>query len=135
MPTDAAHGKKVLFYVRMASGNQIFDPWIYIMCQVSRLRRVKCKSEPQSCNHNVAFPHCAPTCLCAVSTLLPPMYIQYIVRCKYLHWRHASYCSPTGMLPFCYCCLHVGVIFDFEHATESLMSISLVLSQLFIWFY
>ncbi|XP_056894871.1 thromboxane A2 receptor isoform X1 [Takifugu flavidus] len=42
VPTDAAHGKKVLFYVRMASCNQIFDPWIYIMCQVSRLRRVKC---------------------------------------------------------------------------------------------
>lgn len=33
----------LLFYIRMASCNQIFDPWIYIMFQVSRLRRVKCK--------------------------------------------------------------------------------------------
>ncbi|XP_060889818.1 thromboxane A2 receptor isoform X2 [Labrus mixtus] len=31
----------VLFYLRMATCNQIFDPWIYIMFQVSRLRRVK----------------------------------------------------------------------------------------------
>ncbi|XP_034440047.1 thromboxane A2 receptor isoform X3 [Hippoglossus hippoglossus] len=31
----------VLFYIRMAPCNQIFDPWIYIMFQVSRLRRVK----------------------------------------------------------------------------------------------
>ncbi|XP_078141852.1 thromboxane A2 receptor isoform X2 [Centroberyx gerrardi] len=28
----------VLFYIRMATCNQIFDPWIYIMCQESRLR-------------------------------------------------------------------------------------------------
>ncbi|XP_031163312.1 thromboxane A2 receptor isoform X3 [Sander lucioperca] len=31
----------VLFCIRMATCNQIFDPWIYIMCKVSRLRRVK----------------------------------------------------------------------------------------------
>ncbi|XP_076009432.1 thromboxane A2 receptor isoform X2 [Genypterus blacodes] len=28
----------LLFYIRMATWNQILDPWIYIMCQVSKLR-------------------------------------------------------------------------------------------------
>nr|XP_055073912.1 thromboxane A2 receptor isoform X2 [Misgurnus anguillicaudatus] len=28
----------VLFFLRMATCNQIFDPWIYILCQESRLR-------------------------------------------------------------------------------------------------
>lgn len=56
---DPVKGETVLFFVRMASGNQIFDPWIYIMFQVSRLRRVKCETEPsQSCDHNSAIcPH------------------------------------------------------------------------------
>ncbi|XP_008329860.1 thromboxane A2 receptor isoform X3 [Cynoglossus semilaevis] len=31
----------VLFCIRMATCNQIFDPWIYIVCQVPCLRRVK----------------------------------------------------------------------------------------------
>ncbi|XDV22999.1 hypothetical protein PO909_027735, partial [Leuciscus waleckii] len=31
----------VLFYLRLATCNQICDPWIYILCQESRLRRVK----------------------------------------------------------------------------------------------
>nr|XP_020452261.1 thromboxane A2 receptor-like isoform X2 [Monopterus albus] len=31
----------VLFCIRMACCNQIFEPWIYIICQVTRLRRVK----------------------------------------------------------------------------------------------
>ncbi|XP_028300344.1 thromboxane A2 receptor isoform X2 [Gouania willdenowi] len=33
--------ERLLFSIRMATCNQIFDPWIYIMFQVSRLRRVK----------------------------------------------------------------------------------------------
>ncbi|XP_034035917.1 thromboxane A2 receptor isoform X2 [Thalassophryne amazonica] len=41
---DPVRPDTVLFYIRMATWNQIFDPWIYIMCQVSRLRRVKKKS-------------------------------------------------------------------------------------------
>ncbi|XP_041863087.1 thromboxane A2 receptor isoform X2 [Melanotaenia boesemani] len=36
--TFPAHDDKILFYIRMATFNQIFDPWIYIMFQVSRLR-------------------------------------------------------------------------------------------------
>ncbi|KAM6938231.1 thromboxane A2 receptor isoform 2-T2 [Lycodopsis pacificus] len=35
---DPVRGDIVVFYIRMATWNQIFDPWIYIMCQVSRLR-------------------------------------------------------------------------------------------------
>uniref|UniRef100_A0AAQ6AKN3 Thromboxane A2 receptor n=2 Tax=Amphiprion ocellaris TaxID=80972 RepID=A0AAQ6AKN3_AMPOC len=33
----------LLFYIRMATWNQILDPWIYIMCQVSRLRSLSLK--------------------------------------------------------------------------------------------
>ncbi|XP_029939448.1 thromboxane A2 receptor isoform X2 [Salarias fasciatus] len=33
--------EKILFGIRMATCNQIFDPWIYIVFQVSWLRRVK----------------------------------------------------------------------------------------------
>ncbi|XP_070764792.1 thromboxane A2 receptor isoform X2 [Enoplosus armatus] len=35
---DPVRDEHVLFYIRMATCNQIFDPWIYIMCQVTRLR-------------------------------------------------------------------------------------------------
>ncbi|XP_037626543.1 thromboxane A2 receptor isoform X2 [Sebastes umbrosus] len=35
---DPVRDEIVLFYIRMATCNQIFDPWIYIMCQVSQLR-------------------------------------------------------------------------------------------------
>ncbi|XP_054458395.1 thromboxane A2 receptor isoform X2 [Anoplopoma fimbria] len=35
---DPVRDDNVLFYIRMVTCNQIFDPWIYIMCQVSRLR-------------------------------------------------------------------------------------------------
>ncbi|XP_028443856.1 thromboxane A2 receptor isoform X2 [Perca flavescens] len=38
---DPVSADNVLFYIRMATCNQIFDPWIYIMCKVSQLRRVK----------------------------------------------------------------------------------------------
>ncbi|XP_055020881.1 thromboxane A2 receptor isoform X2 [Boleophthalmus pectinirostris] len=31
-------GEKLLFYIRMATCNQILDPWIYIMCQWAKLR-------------------------------------------------------------------------------------------------
>lgn len=59
---DPLSGENVLFFLRMATCNQIFDPWIYIMCQVSRLRRVKCEMKPpQRCDHNTAFLHYLPT--------------------------------------------------------------------------
>ncbi|XP_054646334.1 thromboxane A2 receptor isoform X4 [Dunckerocampus dactyliophorus] len=35
---EPVNDETVLFYIRMATCNQIFDPWIYIMCQVSRIR-------------------------------------------------------------------------------------------------
>nr|XP_046248154.1 thromboxane A2 receptor isoform X3 [Scatophagus argus] len=35
---DPVRGEIVLFHIRMATCNQIFDPWIYITCQESRLR-------------------------------------------------------------------------------------------------
>uniref|UniRef100_UPI0037E73850 thromboxane A2 receptor isoform X2 n=1 Tax=Semicossyphus pulcher TaxID=241346 RepID=UPI0037E73850 len=38
---DPVNDAFVLFCIRMATWNQISDPWIYIMFQVSRLRRVK----------------------------------------------------------------------------------------------
>lgn len=37
---DSITDERLLFYLRMATCNQILDPWIYIMCQWSRLRRV-----------------------------------------------------------------------------------------------
>lgn len=37
----AADPYSVLFYLRLATCNQICDPWIYILCQESSLRRVK----------------------------------------------------------------------------------------------
>ncbi|XP_040896430.1 thromboxane A2 receptor isoform X2 [Toxotes jaculatrix] len=50
--TAAPVGDEILlFHIRMATCNQIFDPWIYIMCQVSRLRsllRKLCCPEPNS---------------------------------------------------------------------------------------
>ncbi|XP_073332372.1 thromboxane A2 receptor isoform X2 [Pagrus major] len=39
---DRVGSDTVLFCIRMATCNQIFDPWIYIMCRASWLRRVKC---------------------------------------------------------------------------------------------
>ncbi|XP_028260286.1 thromboxane A2 receptor isoform X4 [Parambassis ranga] len=41
--------ENLLFCIRMATWNQIFDPWIYIIFQLSRLRRVK----------NLYCPNCA----------------------------------------------------------------------------
>lgn len=37
---DVADPYFVLFCLRLATINQICDPWIYILCQESRLRRV-----------------------------------------------------------------------------------------------
>ncbi|XP_008290421.1 thromboxane A2 receptor isoform X1 [Stegastes partitus] len=48
--------EKILFFIRMATCNQILDPWIYIMCQVSRLRRVKNKTKLSTCNNGIAYP-------------------------------------------------------------------------------
>ncbi|XP_053739768.1 thromboxane A2 receptor isoform X1 [Synchiropus splendidus] len=36
-------GESIVFCLRMASCNQIFDPWIYIMCQVNKLRALLLK--------------------------------------------------------------------------------------------
>ncbi|KAM4549455.1 thromboxane A2 receptor isoform 2-T4 [Odontesthes bonariensis] len=36
--TSSASDDMILIYIRMAAFNQIFDPWIYIMSQVCRLR-------------------------------------------------------------------------------------------------
>ncbi|XP_044056147.1 thromboxane A2 receptor isoform X2 [Siniperca chuatsi] len=44
---DPVRDENVLFCIRMATCNQIFDPWIYIMCQVSQLR---------SLLHKLCFP-------------------------------------------------------------------------------
>lgn len=49
------NSEKVLFYIRMASCNQILDPWIYIMCHVTRLRRVKKKVE-SNCQMDTTIP-------------------------------------------------------------------------------
>ncbi|XP_029906311.1 thromboxane A2 receptor isoform X2 [Myripristis murdjan] len=38
---EPATPENTLFYIRMATCNQILDPWIYITCQESRLRRVE----------------------------------------------------------------------------------------------
>ncbi|XP_051930576.1 thromboxane A2 receptor isoform X2 [Hippocampus zosterae] len=35
---EAIKDESVLLYIRLATCNQIFDPWIYIMCHVSRIR-------------------------------------------------------------------------------------------------
>ncbi|XP_061636019.1 thromboxane A2 receptor isoform X5 [Phyllopteryx taeniolatus] len=35
---EAVKDESVLLYIRLATCNQIFDPWIYIMCHVSRIR-------------------------------------------------------------------------------------------------
>ncbi|XP_053178182.1 thromboxane A2 receptor isoform X3 [Scomber japonicus] len=43
--TDTNKDDTILFYIRMATCNQIFDPWIYIMCQGCGLRRVKSKTK------------------------------------------------------------------------------------------
>ncbi|KAL7396234.1 hypothetical protein ABVT39_002693 [Epinephelus coioides] len=53
---DPVRDDIILFYIRMATCNQIFDPWIYIMCQVSRLRRVKSKSKTSKRYNNTASP-------------------------------------------------------------------------------
>lgn len=54
---DDVEDEIVLSYIRMASCNQIFDPWIYILCQVPQLRRVKSKTNLQKvCNNNIASP-------------------------------------------------------------------------------
>lgn len=46
----------LLFSIRMATWNQILDPWIYIMCQVTRLRRVKNKMQSSTCcNNDIAY--------------------------------------------------------------------------------
>ncbi|XP_072245418.1 thromboxane A2 receptor isoform X2 [Leuresthes tenuis] len=45
--TPSANDDMILIYLRMATFNQIFDPWIYIVSQVCRLRRVKSKANIQ----------------------------------------------------------------------------------------
>ncbi|XP_061154067.1 thromboxane A2 receptor isoform X2 [Syngnathus typhle] len=40
---EAVKGESILLYIRLATCNQILDPWIYIMCHLSRIRRVKCE--------------------------------------------------------------------------------------------
>ncbi|XP_074490699.1 thromboxane A2 receptor isoform X3 [Sebastes fasciatus] len=52
---DPVRDEIVLFYIRMATCNQIFDPWIYIMCQVSQLRRVESKPL-NGCFNNTSSP-------------------------------------------------------------------------------
>ncbi|XP_068563615.1 thromboxane A2 receptor isoform X2 [Cebidichthys violaceus] len=51
---DPVRDDIVLFYIRMATCNQIFDPWVYIMCQVSRLRsllhKLCCPVDPLGSN-------------------------------------------------------------------------------------
>lgn len=41
--TGSVNHDMILFYIRMATCNQILDPWIYITFQLSRLRRIKSK--------------------------------------------------------------------------------------------
>nr|XP_046248153.1 thromboxane A2 receptor isoform X2 [Scatophagus argus] len=57
---DPVRGEIVLFHIRMATCNQIFDPWIYITCQESRLRRVKCKRKPLKVVTITYIFHCSP---------------------------------------------------------------------------
>lgn len=50
---DPVRSETVLFYIRMATCNQICDPWIYIICQ----RRVKRKRKTSTdYTNNTAFP-------------------------------------------------------------------------------
>ncbi|XP_030290283.1 thromboxane A2 receptor isoform X2 [Sparus aurata] len=52
----------VLFCIRLATCNQIFDPWIYIMCKVSRLR---------SLSHKLCYPVVgskSDTCCCGYAS-------------------------------------------------------------------
>lgn len=54
---DRVGDEIVLFCIRMASCNQIFDPWIYTMCHVPRIRRVKSKVKTTNgCKNNATFP-------------------------------------------------------------------------------
>lgn len=57
---DPVTNEMLLFYIRMATCNQIFDPWIYIMCQWSKLRsllpklccwEVNCRSSTCCCGY------------------------------------------------------------------------------------
>ncbi|KAM6920889.1 thromboxane A2 receptor isoform 2-T2 [Xenentodon cancila] len=48
-----------LFYIRMATCNQILDPWIYIIFQVSRLRRLKSKKNVKMLWHSLTG-RCSP---------------------------------------------------------------------------
>lgn len=57
MTADRVGDEFFLFCIRMASCNQIFDPWIYIMCHVPRIRRVKSKAKTMTgCKRNATFP-------------------------------------------------------------------------------
>ncbi|XP_060738219.1 thromboxane A2 receptor isoform X2 [Tachysurus vachellii] len=64
LSADAVDPYFVLLCLRMATVNQIFDPWIYILCQKSRLR---CLLHRQSCLHQS---HSSQNC-CATFALLP----------------------------------------------------------------
>uniref|UniRef100_A0A8P4KLS6 Thromboxane A2 receptor n=1 Tax=Dicentrarchus labrax TaxID=13489 RepID=A0A8P4KLS6_DICLA len=53
----------VLFYIRMATCNQIFDPWIYIMFQVSRIRSLLhklCCPEVTSRSNTYCYGYASP---------------------------------------------------------------------------
>ncbi|XP_062280559.1 thromboxane A2 receptor-like isoform X2 [Scomber scombrus] len=68
--TDTDKDVTILFYIRMATCNQIFDPWIYIMCQGSGLRRVKslhCKN----CAVQRSCPDQTPAAMDALRNLEP----------------------------------------------------------------
>ncbi|XP_061594493.1 thromboxane A2 receptor isoform X2 [Cololabis saira] len=56
---DSVKGEKTLSYIRMATCNQILDPWIYILFQVSHLRRVKSKMNVKMLWHSLPG-RCSP---------------------------------------------------------------------------
>ncbi|XP_029987226.1 thromboxane A2 receptor isoform X2 [Sphaeramia orbicularis] len=60
---DPVNAEIVLFYIRMATCNQIFDPWIYIMCQVSKLRSLLhklCSPEVASRSGTYCYGYASP---------------------------------------------------------------------------
>lgn len=56
--TVSANEEMILFYIRMASWNQILDPWIYITFKVPRLRRVKSNATVRKHQHSSPS-HCS----------------------------------------------------------------------------
>ncbi|XP_071342066.1 thromboxane A2 receptor isoform X2 [Trachinotus anak] len=59
----AVSPEHLLFFIRMATCNQIFDPWIYIMFQVSRLRSLLhklCCPETNSRSNTYCYGYASP---------------------------------------------------------------------------